>query len=205
MKDITRMTSTLYGSGSRRYTATARAFHWITAIIIFAIVPLGWIFAEFKTPAGNKSVFEAPIPGSPADYSAVHKTLGLLIIAIVVARIVFRIANPPPALPGRMAEWEKVIAIASHWLLYAILIVMPVSGYIMSSGGKFPISIVGLFDFPKLPVSKDMADIAKTIHLYAQFALYGLVILHVFATAWHLVVRRDGILDRMLPRQANAD
>ena len=205
MKDITRMTSTLYGTGSRRYTSAARSFHWITALIIFAIVPLGWIFAEFKTQPDNKSVFEAPIPGSPADYSSLHKTLGLLIIAIVVARIAYRIANPPPALPGRMAEWEKVFASASHWLLYAILIVMPVSGYIMSSGGKYPISIVGLFDFPKLPVGREAAETAKSIHLYAQYALYGLVILHVFATVWHLVVRRDGILDRMLPRQANAD
>lgn len=205
MKDITRMTSTLYGTGSRRYTAGARAFHWVTALLMFAVIPLGWIFAEFKTKPGTPPTFEAPIPGSPADYASVHKTLGLLIIAIVVVRIVYRIANPPPALPGRMAQWEKALSMASHWLLYAILIVMPVSGYIMSSAGPNPISILGLFDFPKLPVDKAIGSNAKAIHLYVQYAVYALVILHVFATAWHLAVKRDGLLDRMLPRQANAD
>ena len=150
-------------------------------------------------------VFTAPIPGTPGDYASLHKTIGLVIFAIVAARIAYRVANPPPALPGRMPGWERAAAVASHWLLYAILIVMPVSGYIMSSAGDHPISILGLFDVPKLPVSKAVGGNAKAIHLYVQFAVYALIVLHVFATAWHLMVRRDAVLDRMLPRQANAD
>jgi cytochrome b561 len=75
----------------------------------------------------------------------------------------------------------------------------------MSSAGDHPISILGLFDFPKLPVSKDVGHTANRVHIYVQFAVYALIAIHVFATAWHLVVRRDAVLDRMLPRQANAD
>ncbi len=204
MKNVTNFSSVQYDPVVRagRYKAGAQAFHWITALLMFAVIPLGWIFAEFKTKNG---AFEAPIPGTPGDYASLHKTIGLLIFAIVAARIVFRAVNPPPALPGRMPGWEKGLSVASHWLLYAILIVMPVSGYIMSSAGDRPISILGLFDFPKLPVSKAVGGNAKDIHIYVQFAVYALIALHVLATAWHLMVRRDAILDRMLPRQANAD
>ena len=82
---------------------------------------------------------------------------------------------------------------------------MPVSGYIMSSGGKYPISILGLFDFPKLPVGPARGEIAAVIHVYAQFAVYALIVLHLAGTAWHLFVRRDALLDRMLPRQVHAE
>ena len=204
MKDITRFTSTLYGQGTRRYTGGAQAFHWITALLMFVIIPAGWIFAEFKTK-GTPPAFEAPFPGSPGDYASVHKTLGLLLFVIVAVRIVYRIMNPPPVLPGRMAIWEKGLSHASHWLLYAILLVMPVSGYIMSSASDKPISIFGLFDFPKLPVDKAMGHTANAIHVYVQWAVYALIALHIAATAYHLIVKRDGLLDRMLPRQRNAD
>ena len=205
MKDITGTSSVLYGTGSRRYAPGAQAFHWITALLMFTIIPVGWIFAEFKTKGNPPTAFDGPFPGAPADYAAVHKTLGLVIFAIVAARIVYRIFNPAPALPGHMGEVARIAARISHWLLYAVLIVMPVSGYVMSSAGKHPISILGLFDFPKLPIGKDAGEAAQAVHLYTQWAVYALIALHVLATVWHLLVSRDAILDRMLPRQANAE
>ena len=205
MKDIIGASSVLYGTGSRRYTPGAQWFHWITAALMFTIIPLGWIFAEFKTKGNPPTSFEAPFPGTPFAYASVHKTLGLVLFAIVVARIVFRIANPPPVLPGRMGEIQKILSRVSHWLLYAVMIVMPVSGYITSSASKHPISILGLFDFPKLPVGKAIGDSAGALHVYTQWAVYALILLHIAATAWHTFARHDGILDRMLPRQANAE
>ena len=189
----------------RRYDVGARWFHWITALLIFAIVPLGWIFAEFKTMKDNKNLFEAPIPGSPADYASLHKTLGLVVLAIVAARIAYRILNRPPSLPGRLPAVEKGLAHATHWLLYLVLLVMPISGYIMSSASDHPISILGLFDFPKLPIAKEQGKIAFKIHIYAQFVVYALVALHLAGVAVSLFLRRDNILGRMLPRQANAE
>ena len=189
----------------RRYDVGARWFHWITALLIFAIVPLGWIFAEFKTMKDNKNLFEAPIPGSPADYASLHKTLGLVVLAIIAARIAYRILNRPPSLPGRLPAVEKGLAHATHWLLYLVLLVMPISGYIMSSASDHPISILGLFDFPKLPIAKEQGKIAFKIHIYAQFVVYALVALHLAGVAVSLFLRRDNILGRMLPRQANAE
>ena len=101
---------------------------------------------------------------------------------------------------------EAGLAHLTHWLIYLVLLVMPISGYIMSSGGSHPISIFGLFDFPKLPgISKQVEKTAAIIHLSAQWAVYALVILHVAGVCWHLFVRRDDLLGRMLPRQANVE
>lgn len=189
----------------RRYSVGGQWFHWVTALLMAAVIPLGWIFAEFKPLKDNKNAFEAPIPGSPADYASVHKTLGLLILAIVVARVVYRIANRPPPLPGRLSAVERGLAHATHWVLYLVLLVMPISGYVMSSAGDHPISILGLFDFPKLPIPKGEGKIAAGVHIYVQFAVYALVALHLAGVAVSLFIRRDNILGRMLPRQVDAE
>ena len=132
-------------------------------------------------------------------------TVGLLLFAIVAGRILYRLLNRPPALPRRMPALEKGVAHATHWLLYAVLVVMPVSGYIMSSGDKPPIRFLGLIDVPKVPITPEQGSVAAVIHVYTQFAVYTLIVLHLAGTAWHLFVRRDDILARMLPRQINAD
>ena len=193
------------GLQERRYSLGARWFHWLTALLMFTVIPLGWIFGAFKTKPNQPDVFVAPFPGPPADYAALHMTVGLVILAVVVARIVYRLSNPPPALPRRMAAYEKGLAHATHWLLYAVLVVMPVSGYIMASGDKPPISILGLFDLPKLPITEAQGFVAAVIHVYTQFAVYALIVLHLAGTCWHLFVRRDNILARMLPRQTELE
>ena len=132
-------------------------------------------------------------------------TLGLITFLVVAARIVYRAVDPSPALPGRMARIEKQMAHVNHWLLYAVLLIMPVSGYIMSSGDKPPIIFLGLFDVPKLPITPKQGFVAAVIHVYTQFAVYALIVMHLGGTAWHLFVRRDDILGRMLPPQINAD
>ena len=185
-----------------RYSAGARWFHWVTAVLLFTVIPLGWIFGAFKTKPGHPDTYVAPFPGTPDDYAAAHMTFGLVLFAIVTARILYRAFNAPPQLPG--AVWERRLAHLTHALLYLVLIVMPVSGYIMSSGDKPPISFLGLFEVPKAPISPSQGKIAAIVHvLITQFVLYALIVLHLVGTAWHLFVRRDGALSRMLPRQAN--
>jgi len=189
----------------RRYSLGARWFHWITALFVFTVIPLGWIFGAFKTKPDKPDTFVAPFPGTPADYASAHMTVGLILLVIVALRVAYRTSRRPPPLPGRMAAAEKGLAHLTHWLLYAVLIIMPVSGYIMSSGDKPPISFLGLFDVPKLPISKEQGFYAAVVHVYTQFAVYALIVLHLAGTAWHMFVRRDNILARMLPRQLETD
>ena len=205
MKTFRSHESLNYGAPVRRYSLSARWYHWVTALLMFTVIPLGWIFGAFKTKPNLPDVFVAPFPGSPADYAAAHMTVGLSIFVIVAGRIVYRLFHQPPALPRRIPAIEKGLAHATHWLLYAVLVVMPVSGYIMSSGSKPPISILGLFNFPKLPITQSQGFVAAVIHVYTQFAVYALIMLHLAGTAWHLFVRQDNILARMLPRQADLD
>ncbi|WP_158807788.1 cytochrome b [Beijerinckia sp. L45] len=189
----------------RRYGLGARWFHWVTALLVFTVIPLGWIFGAFKTKPGAPDTFVAPFPGTPADHASAHMTVGLVLFPIIALRVLYRFRHSPPRLPGTMGAFEKGLAHLMHWLLYAVLIAMPVSGYIMSSGDKAPIRFLGLIDFPKVPTTPGQGMTAAIVHVYAQFAVYTLVILNLAGTAWHLFVRRDNILGRMLPRQSNHD
>ena len=172
---------------------------------MFTVIPLGWIFAAFKTKPGAPDTFVAPFPGTPANYASAHMTVGLTILAVVAARVFYRTLNRPPAFPRRTTILERALANVTHWLLYGVLLIMPISGYIMSSGDKTAIRFLGLVDVPKLPIDHAQNHIAAVIHVYVQFAVYGLIILHIAGVAWHLFVRRDDILGRMLPVQSNVD
>lgn len=190
---------------ARRYSLAARWFHWVTALLMFTVIPLGWIFGAFKTKPDHPDSYVAPFPGTPADYASAHMSVGLILFAIVALRILYRVFNPPPRLPGRMAGAEKALAHLTHWLLYAILIIMPVSGYLMAAGDKPPVVFLGLIDVPKLPLSPSQGFAAAVVHVLTQFAVYALIGLHLAGTAWHLFVRRDDLLSRMLPAQRYPD
>ena len=186
----------------RRYSLGSRWFHWLTALFVFTVIPLGWIFGGFKTQPGDPNTYVAPFPGTPANYASAHFTVGLAILLIVVARLIYRAFNPPPPFPGSLTRTEARLGRITHVLLYAVLIVMPVSGYVMMSGDKPPISIVGSVDVPKLPVTAAQGYVAAVVHVYSQFVVYALILLHLAGTAWHMFVRRDDLLSRMLPPQA---
>lgn len=189
-------------SGNRRYSVGSRWFHWGTTLLVFTVIPFGWIYGGFKTKPGHPDTYVAPFPGTPANYASAHFTVGLAILAIVAARILYRTFHPAPPLPGRAGVVETALAKANHWALYAVLIVMPISGYVMMAGDTPPISILGLLDLPKLPVTKVQGFIAAVTHVYTQFAVYALILLHLAGTAWHLFVRKDDLLSRMLPPQS---
>ena len=189
-------------SSNRRYSVGSRWFHWGTTLLVFTVIPFGWIYGGFKTKPDHPDTYVAPFPGTPANYASAHFTVGLSILAIVAARIIYRSFHPAPPLPGDAGAVEATLAKANHWALYAVLIVMPISGYVMMAGDKPPISILGLFDLPKLPVTKAQGFVAAVTHVYTQFAVYALILLHLAGTAWHLFVRKDDLLSRMLPPQS---
>ncbi len=130
---------------------------------------------------------------------------GLVLLVIVVGRILYRITHRPPPLPRSMSRGEQAFARLTHGLLYAIFIVMPVSGYLMSAGDKPPIVFLGWLDVPKFPLTPAQGYAAAVVHVFSQFAVYGLLALHLAGVGWHLFVRRDDILSRMIPPQRYRD
>jgi cytochrome b561 len=129
-----------------------------------------------------------------------HRSLGVTILAVVVLRLAWRLAHPPPPLPSGTPRVMELISQIIHWLLYALLLLMPVTGYLQSADGR-PVSYFGLLNLPGLPQDKALGDAAKVLHLLGQWGVYTLVGLHVGATVWHVAIRRDGLLDRMIPPQ----
>jgi cytochrome b561 len=158
---------------------------------MFAVIPVGWHMMMLARGNPQREI-----------WYTVHKSIGLTILALAILRLGWRWCYPPPALPGTMASVERFAATLSHWLLYAVLIFMPASGYLFSAAGNHPIVWFGLITVPVIvPQNPALASLGQALHLAGQWATYGLIILHVLGTTWHIVVRRDGILERMLPAQ----
>lgn len=182
-------------TSAKHYDALSQLFHWTTALLMVAVVVFAWVMVEM----GRDN------PDRPAFYM-IHKSLGMIILGLVALRILWRATHRAPPLPAHLTGLESFLAKSSHVLLYAIMIVMPISGYIASSAAGRSITIFDLVTLPSfLPEDKALSKAAIGVHEAVQWAVYAVVGLHVLATMWHVAVRRDGVLGRILPRQVNAE
>lgn len=168
-----------------RYNAVARSFHWIIALLIIANLWLG--IAHESLPKEWKVM-------------PLHKSIGLTVLALSILRLVWRLTHAAPALPAAMPAWEKSAAHLTHWIFYAFMILVPLSGWIMSSANQYPLNWFSLFDVPKFTVAKGDAivGIAHEGHEIMGFAWLALVVLHIVAALRHHFVLKDGVLRRML-------
>ena len=168
-----------------RYSPVARALHWIMAILILFNLFLG--FAHDALPREWKVM-------------PVHKSIGLTVLALTVARILWRLTRRAPPLPAAMPAWEKRTARVTHFAFYAFMLIVPLSGWIMTSAGDRPLNWFFLFDVPKFAVAKGDAivGISGEAHELLAFAWAALLILHVLAAVRHHVILKDGVLRRMI-------
>ncbi len=155
---------------------------------MFAVLPLAWVAESLPKGTDKSTVF------------IVHRSVGLTILLLIVLRLAWRARHPAPPEQDGAGRIMAAAGKASHWLLYFIFFAMPVTGYLMSGNGK-PVSYFGLFSIPGFPKNEALDHFATGLHLAGQWAVYVLVLLHIAATAWHVAVRRDGLLSRMLPAQ----
>jgi cytochrome b561 len=182
-------TTTTFGG---RYTHTAQALHWVTAALMFVVLPIAWVMVNMPNSAHFRGLL-----------FTLHKSVGLTIVVLVAVRIAWRAKHPVPPLEVGLARWEKAAAKGSHWMLYVVLVGMPISGYLLDAAGGYSISYFGLFSIPLLSKSPALSSAATWVHVaVGQWLVYTLILLHVAASIWHVSVRRDGVLDRMLPTQA---
>jgi cytochrome b561 len=163
--------------------------HWLTALCMFAILPLAWVMTNAK---GGSDL-------QHATYNW-HKTLGLVVLAITIFRLGCRLVDRPPPYPAKVAAWDKAFAHAAYWMFFAIMIWMPVTGFMESAYDGFPIKLFNLISTPEIfPKNQPVADVWATLHALGQWLVYGLIILHLSAVVFHLVWGKDGVLGRMLP------
>lgn len=129
-----------------------------------------------------------------------HKSVGMTVFALMLARLAWRFHSPAPALPATLKGAQRILAHTSHWLLYALLLTMPVVGWITSSASNLTVTWFGLFLLPNLVTpDKTLADVTKQTHITMSWLLLALIALHVSAAFWHEFKLKDGVLGRMLP------
>lgn len=129
-----------------------------------------------------------------------HKSLGLLILLLVIVRVAWRLINTTPQLPARTPLWQHRLAQLIQFMLYVCLVTLPISGWLMSSARNFPVSVFGLFQLPDLVEPNERTfELARGLHESLAWALVILATIHVLGALQHHFVRQDDVLRRMLP------
>lgn len=175
---------------AQRWGAVSQALHWLIVLLIFALAIVGLVMDELPRTPKYFWVYTA------------HKSFGITVLALVVLRLGWRLyAGAPPPVPG-MPRWQHYAANITHFLLYAYMFAMPLSGWLYdSAAGLRPFRLFGLVTMPKL-VAPDEAikQAAHSAHEAGLYVLIALVLLHAGAALWHHLFKHDATLARMLPR-----
>ena len=179
----------------RDYTAVAKSFHWLIAALIVVMFPLAWTMGDFSGIQKFKL------------YN-LHKSIGITILALMTLRLLWRSFHAAPALPSSVPGRERFAAHLAHLSLYAVLFLMPLSGWAMITASDKPSVLFGYTAFPLIPwlselpldQKKAYGEIFKGIHEFTANVLLFLIVIHVAAALRHAFVLRDGIMSRMLPR-----
>lgn len=142
------------------------------------------------------------LPQGPAQDRVfdLHRSVGILILVLAVLRVATRVAvGAPPPVPG-LPRWQQVAANGTHHLLYVLIVAMPLLGWATSSAFGAQVSVFGLFTLPALLAKNEpLSDLLGEIHQILGFVMAALVGLHIAAALFHGIVKRDGVLSRMLP------
>ncbi len=171
-----------------RYTRTAVTLHWLVALLIFAAFPLGLYMHDLPLSPHKLRLF------------SYHKWIGVTAFMLALVRISWRITHRPPPLPERMPTWEKVSAVSVHYLLYALILVVPISGWLMSSAKGFQTVWFGVLPLPDLVgKNKELGDQLLEVHQTLNYLMLGLVLAHMGAALKHHFFDHDDVLARMLP------
>lgn len=179
---------------SSDYTPAAKGLHWLIALLILVLFPLGWVMGDFT----GLQKFQA--------YN-LHKSLGFTVLVLMVLRIGWRMFNPVPELPASMPELQRKAAHAVHTLLYIATFAVVLAGWALASTSSKPSVLFGVTSFPLLPWLSDLpVDDKKayhhlfgTAHELLSWVLLVLIVGHIAAALYHGIVLKDGVLTSMKP------
>jgi cytochrome b561 len=172
-----------------RFSPLQRLLHWLMAICILAMLFIGVGMVSTVAPKYLPLI-------------SVHKSLGIAILVLALIRLVVRLSYGAPPLPSDLPEPMKLVAVLSHYALYALMIVMPLLGWAMLSAAAYPVVLYGGIRLPALlPQSDGLHTLLWGAHYYLAFAFFAVVLLHIAAALFHALVRRDGVFEAMASAQ----
>lgn len=169
-----------------KYGVVAKVIHWFMALGLIGLVLVGWYMED--------------MPNSPEKFElyGLHKSFGVVLLALVVLRLVWRTLNKQPLMPAGTSKFVAFVAASGHGLLYAMMFAMPLVGWAMSSSYGFPVSFFGLFTLPNLVApNKEMAELYGMLHSWGGDVFTILIVGHVLAALYHHFICKDDVLKRM--------
>lgn len=169
-----------------KFDPVAAAFHWLTAVLVLALIVLGIGGAAVGGVLGMTGL----------ETIFLHKSIGITVFGITVLRLLWRLTHRPPLLPETMPVWQRRSATLVHRTFYGFLLVLPSLGYLLSSGSPFPLEWFGV-SLPKAAVPKSVSETADALHVAGGLILTGLLAAHIGAALWHQFVQRDRLIARM--------
>jgi len=173
----------------RAYTGTARLLHWLIVALLIVQFIIAWTMPGLRRNTPLTTIID------------LHFSFGMLILFVAIIRLIWRVTHREPEPEDGLPPWQVASARVMHWLLYLLLFVVPILGWINASWRGYPVTLFGLFEMPAL-VAKRAPNWGFTgdLHgLLANYLLLALVGIHVAAALYHHFIRRDGVLRRMLP------
>jgi cytochrome b561 len=169
------------------YTSTARLFHWTTAVLVLLMIPIGIVMANVSVGPAQDTLYH------------LHRSIGAILLPLVLVRLLYRLNHPPPPLPASVAAVQRQVAHVTHWTLYGLLVLQAMVGWIATSAYRAPILVFWLFELPPIwPVDRPFSESLFAVHRVIGIALLALVIVHIGAALFHHVVLKDTVLRRMV-------
>ncbi|MGH8217795.1 MAG: cytochrome b [Steroidobacteraceae bacterium] len=171
---------------SDSYTRVAVALHWLIAALLLAQIAFGWFLTTIARGTPMRSI----------DVNF-HKSTGITIGALILLRILWRLLHTPPPLPTSMPAWQRTAARANHVALYALMLTMPLSGYIASNFSKYGIKFYNAVKLAPWGIDDHRVyALFNSIHVIAAYVFVAIIAVHVLAAAQH-AIRGDRVLSRM--------
>lgn len=171
------------------YAPLLRKIHWATAILFIAAMLIG-LYCGLQEPGTSPR----------RELLELHKSLGVTLFALAILRVAVRLSTRAPAEPASFGPLVRLTARLNHAALYVILFAMPVTGYMFSSAGGYSLKYFWTFSWPRLFAgNKAIAEAGEIAHGTLAYVVYVVVALHIAATLWHALVKRDETLARMWP------
>jgi cytochrome b561 len=172
---------------AHRYGAISQSLHWLIACCLAGMLAMGFLMDEVSGELKPWLI-------------GVHKSIGMTLLFLVMVRFVWRLLNVSPSAPETLSPLMQKAAHLAHYVLYGVMVAMPISGWLMSSAFGRSVDYFGWFTIPDM-IAKDryVGMVMKESHEWIAFAMIGLVLAHAGAALYHHYVYKDNVLARMLP------